>query len=161
MKKLFRWVFDTDKDRRLEILQRVTLFRGLRRNLLMKLLVDLVEKEYQAGDIVFAEGEMGNALYIVLDGSVALTKRCGDTDTVLDNRAAGSYFGELALIDRMPRFATAVAQEPTTLLIMYRSYFEDLIHAGNAISARLLQNLVVLLAAYIRKNQAAEDNDRS
>ncbi len=152
MIKLFSWAIDKEKERRVEILQKVHLFKGLRRNLLMKLLVDLVEKDYEPGEIIFTEGEIGKALYIILDGSVTIAKK-GNTDrVVLAELESGSYFGELALIDQMPRFATASAEERTTLLIMYKSYFDDLIKGRTTISSRVLLNLVGLLSAYIRKN---------
>lgn len=153
MLKLFRWALDKEKERKVEILQKVHLFKGLRRNLLMKLLVDLVEKEYEPGEVIFSEGEIGKALYIILEGAVSITKQAHEDPAVLAELAAGSYFGELALIDHMPRFATATASEKTTLLIMYKSYFDDLIKGNAAISSRVLLNLVGLLSAYIRKNQ--------
>ncbi|MBI5848946.1 MAG: cyclic nucleotide-binding domain-containing protein [Nitrospirae bacterium] len=155
MIKLFGWALDKEKERRVAILQKVHLFKGLRRNLLMKLLVDLVEKEYEAGELIFSEGEIGKALYIILEGSVALTKKGKEAPLVLAELQAGSYFGELALIDQMPRFATASAQEKTILLIMYKSYFDDLIKGSAAISSRVLLNLVELLSVYVRKNHDA------
>jgi len=152
MIKLFSWALDKEKERRIEILQKVHLFRGLRRNLLMKLLVDLVEKEYEPGELIFSEGEIGKALYIILEGSVTLTKKSNKDLAVLAELPAGSYFGELALIDQMPRFASAAARERTTLLIMYKSYFDDLIKGNTTISSRVLLNLVGLVSAYVRKN---------
>ena len=118
VKKLFQWAFDREKDDRLSLLHQVTLFKGLSRNLLMKLRVDLVEKEYQQGDLIFAEGDTGKALYIILNGSVSIAKRCGNENRVLADLSAGSFFGELALIDQVPRFASATAMEKTTLLII-------------------------------------------
>jgi CRP/FNR family cyclic AMP-dependent transcriptional regulator len=152
MIKLFSWAIDKEKEHRIEILQKVHLFKGLRRNLLMKLLVDLVEKEYQPDELIFSEGEIGKALYIILDGSVVIAKKKDGDRVVLAELPAGSYFGELALIDQMPRFATASAQERTTLLIMYKSYFDDLIKGNTAISSQLLINLVGLISAYVRRN---------
>ncbi len=152
MIKLFGWALDKEKKRRVAILQKVHLFKGLRSNLLMKLLVDLVEKEYEPGEVIFSEDEIGKALYIILEGSVAITKKGKGDRLVLAELPAGSYFGELALIDQMPRFASASAQERTTLLIMYKSYFDNLIKGSSAISSRVLLNLVELLSTYIRKN---------
>ena len=99
MMKLFNWALDKEKEHRIAILQKVRLFKGLRRNLLIKLLVDLVEKEYEPGELIFSEGEIGKALYIILDGSVSLTKKSNGDRAVLAELPAGSYFGELALID--------------------------------------------------------------
>ena len=160
MKKLFEWAIDKGNDERLSLLQKVSLFKGLSNKLLLKLMVDLVEKEYRQGELIFAEGDTGKALYIILNGSVEIGKRCGNEDRILATLSTGSFFGELALIDQVPRFASATARETTTLLIMYKSYFDDLIRADTAISSRLLLNLVELLATYVRKNHAAYSCDR-
>ncbi len=160
MNKLFQWAFDRENDERLSLLRQVSLFKGLSRKLLLKLLLDLVEKEYQQGDLIFAEGDTGKALYIILNGSVEIVKRCSNQDRVLAILSAGSFFGELALIDQVPRFASATATEKTTLLIMYKSYFDNLLKADNAISSRLLLNIVEILTAYVRKNHAAYSCDR-
>jgi len=160
MKKLFIWALDRGKDQRVAILQKVGLFKGLRRRVLMKLLVDLVEKEYPPGEVIFSEGESGKALYIVLAGSVVISKRQNNSEKVLAELAAGSYFGELALIDHMPRYATAVAREKTTLLIMYKSYFDDLLQGNAAVSSKVLQNMVSLLSEYIRRKHHNETDER-
>ena len=83
MKKLFIWALDRGKDQRVAILQKVGLFKGLRSRVLMKLLVDLVEKEYPPGEVIFSEGESGKALYIVLAGSVVISKRQNNSEKVL------------------------------------------------------------------------------
>jgi CRP-like cAMP-binding protein len=150
--KLFNWAFDKEKERKLSVLKKVRLFSGLQRKLLMKLLVDLVEKEYQPGELIFSEGDTGKALYIILCGSVAISKNCNGTGEVLSELSSGSYFGELALIDQLPRFASASALEKTNVLIMYKSYFDDLIRVNTAISSRVLLNLVESLTAYVRQN---------
>ena len=125
------------------------LFKGLNRNLLRKLLAELFEKEYHAGEIIFSEGDNGKALYIVMSGAVNIIKREGPGDKVLAPLGPGSYFGELALISETPRFATAVAVEKTNLLIMYKSYFDNLIKGNSRISSRVLLNLAESLSGYI------------
>ena len=98
----------------LAIISEVSLFKGLSKSLLRKLLIDLYEKEYAAGEIIFSEGDCGKALYIVMSGSVNIVKKSGSGDKVVAPLAPGSYFGELALISESPRFATAVADRKDT-----------------------------------------------
>jgi CRP-like cAMP-binding protein len=62
----------------------------------------------------------------------------------------GTAFGELALIDDLPRSATAQATVPTRLLILYRSHFEDLVAGDRAIALVVAKNLLRLLAGYVR-----------
>lgn len=152
MKGLFRWALDPERQYQLDVLSRVPLFKGLSRRFIRKLLSDLFLKEYQEGEVIFAEGDLGMAVYIVIDGSVTITKSNGNGETILAQIGPGSHFGELALIDQAPRFATASAGERTLLLIMYRSYFDSLLQSHHAISSRLLHNLLGLITRYVRRD---------
>ena len=62
----------------------------------------------------------------------------------------GTAFGELALIDDLPRSASALATVPSRLLILYRSHFEDLVAGDRAIALMVSRNLLRLLAGYVR-----------
>lgn len=152
MRRLFRWAFDAEKGHQLAVLSRVPLFAGLSERFLRKLLTDLFLKEYAEHEVIFAEGDLGMAVYIVIEGSVAIEKKQGDGEVVLARVGPGSHFGELALIDHSPRFASAVAGEKTLLLIMYRAYFESLLESHNALSSRILHNLLALMTRYVRRS---------
>lgn len=146
---MFGWAFDRENKPALDTLGEVRLFKGLSKVMLRKLLVELFEKEYNAGEIIFSEGDNGKALYIVMSGAVDIIKNNGSGDRVLAPLGPGSYFGELALISESPRFASAVAVEKTNLLIMYKSYFDSLIKGNSRISSRVLLNLAECLSGYI------------
>ncbi len=150
VKKYLGWALDTTRESHLRTLNEVALFRGMGRKLLRKLLVDLVEKRYAAGDVVFHEGETGKVLYVVLEGSVRITKRSNAEERTLAVLGPGCHFGELALINQCARFATAVAEKESLLLIMYKSYFDDLTRVNSAISLRILHNLAEILSSYIQ-----------
>jgi CRP-like cAMP-binding protein len=153
MRRLFRWALDAEKGRQLAVLSRVTLFAGLSQRFLRKLLTDLFLKEYEESEVIFAEGDLGMAVYIVIEGSVTIAKRSDGGEVVLARIGPGGHFGELALIDHSPRFASAVAGEKTLLLIMYRSYFENLLQSHNLLSSRILHNLLGLMIRYVRRTQ--------
>lgn len=158
--KYFGWALDTARESHLRILGEVPLFNGMNRKLLRKLLVDLVEKKYAQGDVIFHEGESGKALYVVLDGSVKISKRFNSGDKTLAVLRPGSHFGELALVDQYVRFATAVAEEESLLLIMYKSYFDDLIRGNSAVSSRILLNLAAILSDYIHCERPESGNEQ-
>ena len=160
MRRLFKWTIDPGKEHDLAILKEVSLFRGLKRQLLRNLLTNLFEKEYKAGEIIFSAGDSGKALYIVMAGSVKIIKRANPEDQLLARLGPGSYFGELALIKEAPRYASAVVEEKARLLIMYKSYFDSLIKESSAISSRILMNLVEALSTYISCNRGIDDYDR-
>ncbi len=148
------WTIDPEQLRRLDLLEKVPLFAGLSRRQLGKLLVKLFEKEYGAGDTIFLEGEPGKALFIVLDGRVSICRAGLGGEHRLATLAPGAYFGELALIDDLPRSATARADEPSALLILYKSHFDDLIEGHTTIAIRVMGNLLKALAGYARAAHA-------
>src|SRR5919202_1321118 len=114
-------ITDSEQLVRLELLATVPLFAGLSQRQLGKLLVKLFEKEYQAGETIFKQGERGKALFIVLSGRILIVRAGHGQEEQLASLTAGAYFGELALIDDQPRSATARAAEASVLLILYKS----------------------------------------
>jgi CRP-like cAMP-binding protein len=149
--RYFGWALDTTRESHLRTLSDVPLFKGLSRKLLRKLIVDLNEKKYTAGDIIFHEGESGKAVYVVLEGSIKIIKKSKSEHRTIAVLGPGSHFGEIALIGNCPRIATALAEEESLLLIMYKSYFDDLIRGNSAISSKILLNLAGILSAYIHR----------
>ena len=153
LKRYFSWALDKTRESRLQTLSDGPLFKGISKKLLRKLLIDLIEKKYTAGDIIFHEGESGKAVYVVLEGSVKIIKKSNSESKTLAVLGPGSHFGELSLIGQCSRFATAVAEKDSLLLIMYKSYFDDLIRGNSAISSRILLNLAEILSKYIQRDQ--------
>ena len=153
VRRYFTWAMDTTRESHLRTLSDGPLFKGMGEKQLRKLLIDLIEKKYSAGDIIFHEGDSGKAVYVVIEGSVKIIKKSNLENKTLSILGPGSHFGELALIDNTLRFATAVAEKESLLLIMYKSYFDDLIRSNSAASARILLNLAEILSDYIHHYQ--------
>ena len=160
VRRYFSWALDTTRESHLHTLSDVPLFTGMAKKLLRKLLIDLIEKKYTAGDIIFHEGESGKAVYVVLEGSVKIIKKSNSESKTLAVLGPGSHFGELALIGQCSRFATAVAEKDSLLLIMYKSYFDDLIRGNSAISSRILLNLAGILSNYIHRDQPERNDEK-
>ena len=83
----------------------------------MSVTVDLFRNEtdfvrYGAGQTIFSEGELGDAMYVVLDGQVALRVK----GQLVETLGAGGVLGEMALIDHAPRVASAVATTDAKLV---------------------------------------------
>jgi CRP/FNR family cyclic AMP-dependent transcriptional regulator len=160
----WRWleqVTDQDQLGRLNILEKVPLFAGLSGRQLGKLLVKFFEKEYGPGEIIFNEGEPGKALFVILAGSVSIYRAFNEGEELLANLNAGGYFGELALIDDQPRFASARATAASRLLILYRSDFEDLMEGQRVLAIQVMGNLLKTLAGYVRKAQSQRNGRNS
>jgi CRP/FNR family cyclic AMP-dependent transcriptional regulator len=91
-------------------------FGGLSNASLDLLVSMLVERRFDAGTIVVAEGEPGRSMFIVHSGELLVSRRL-DTEHVIRmaGLAPGDFFGEMTLIEMQNRSATVVAQSPTVL----------------------------------------------
>lgn len=107
----------------------------------------LGESQYQAGDIIFKEGEPGSTMYIVWSGRVAVLKGDLDAPTVLGYRGVGEVIGEMALLENEPRSASVVALENVRLLNITRTSFERLLIENPAMGLDILSMLSARLRA--------------
>jgi len=89
---------------------------------------------YDAGKTLMKEGHLGVALFVVLEGQIAI--RMGDT--LVEKAGPGSVIGEMGLVDRTPRFATAVAETGCTLLAVSRLDFIRLVRKDPRFGALVL-----------------------
>ncbi|HZS34515.1 MAG TPA: cyclic nucleotide-binding domain-containing protein [Methylomirabilota bacterium] len=144
------WMRDAEHARRVGILARTAVFAGLPRRLLARLAVQLFEKSYAPAELVFAEGDPGKGLFVVLDGEVEIVRETLQGPQRIVTFGPGTAFGELALIDDLPRSATARATAPTRLLILYRTHFEQLVAGDRSVALLVMRNLLRLLAGYVR-----------
>jgi CRP/FNR family cyclic AMP-dependent transcriptional regulator len=89
---------------------------------------------YDAGDTILREGQIGVLMYVVLKGKVAI--RAGEKP--LETVGPGGIFGEMALVDRAPRLASAVAEGNVKLLAINRAAFLNLVKHSRRFAASLL-----------------------
>ncbi len=144
------WARDPDHRRRVALLRAAPVFAGLPRRLLARLAVRSFEKAYAPGEVVFHEGDPGKALFVVVEGAVAISRANGDAEHVLRAVGPGACFGEMALIDDFPRSATARVTAPARLLILYKTDFDHLVEGHPRIALVTLRNLLHMLAMYVR-----------
>jgi len=124
-------------DRTLEDLRALSLFADLSVRELKIVQGVLHAREYLAGEVIFDEGEEGHALYIVRTGRVLICRQ-GRPDSPIAEHGAGSFFGELALLDREPRTAQARALEPSRLAVLFGTDFLSLLETEAKIANRIL-----------------------
>lgn len=74
---------------------------------------------FAGGETIFEEGDLGDSMYVVLDGEVEIILR----GNVINTLTAGEIFGEMALVDNRPRSAAARAKVPTKLIPVNRFSF--------------------------------------
>ena len=89
---------------------------------------------YETGNTILREGQVGVLMYVVLKGKVAI--RAGGA--LLETVGPGGIFGEMALVDRTPRLASAVAESNVKLLAINRAAFLNLVKHSRRFAASLL-----------------------
>lgn len=102
------------------------LFRPLDRTQRLDLVRRFVGHEVAAQTDLIREGEPGRGLYVVLHGSVDVSKRDGDQKVLLATLGAGDVFGEMSLLNGAPATATVTAAQRSTVLFLAREYVERL-----------------------------------
>jgi hypothetical protein len=73
---------------------------------------EIYGREFPAGAVVFEEGDPGSRMYVIHSGEVRIVKRVGAREVELARLGPGEAFGEMALLERQPRSATAVVDRP-------------------------------------------------
>lgn len=133
-----------------ERLSRLSLFANLTPAEL-RIVESLVhERDYLAGEVIFDEGEEGHALYIVAAGEVAICRPGANRAGELARLGAGSFFGELALLDDAPRSAQARAAMDACLLVLFRDDFLGLLDTHIRIASKITRDLARHLAHRVR-----------
>ena len=125
------------QQRQIEHLRSVRLFRSLSKKDLTAIARAGDEVKLAAGEEFVTEGAEGDAAYVLLEGSVTL-KRNNRTLTTL---GPGEIIGELAMLDKAPRTATAICDTDCTLFRLDRMRFVGLIESVPALAHKVLQTL--------------------
>jgi CRP/FNR family cyclic AMP-dependent transcriptional regulator len=131
-----------------ELLAQIPLFDTLAPEDLEALGNRMVERNFKAGEPVFAQGDKGSSMYVVLSGAVQIflpPKEKDEPPVILKDARTGEYFGELSLFDDKPRSASVNATVDTTLLELTRDDFGDHLsksrNAAMAILAEMAERL--------------------
>lgn len=141
-----------DKDIIIEILKNLTLFQELNYNAVKELTYLFSDRIFQSGETIFEENDTGNSLLVIVSGEVRISQRADvsgeETLTVLKK---GDFFGEMALLDDLPRSATAIAQSDTFMLEISREKFLRFVEKDTASGVRILLTLARNLSARLRE----------
>ena len=134
----------------------VVFFENFNDGELLALLKSTQREVLQGNEVIFKEGTRGDKMYIVISGTVKITRSIGkNQEEVLATLEAGSLFGEMGPIDQSPRSARATAVGETTLL----SLREAILRQNNmGLAYKLYKNFAVMLATRLRTtNQRLTD----
>lgn len=125
-----------------DTLGRCRLFAGMGPDAVLAMARTLRARRFRRGEVLFHEGDPGDALFVVASGAVKVAVPSEDgEEAILATLRRGDFLGELALLDGAPRSASAVALEATETLALPREQFLALVATEPAIRDALLASL--------------------
>jgi CRP-like cAMP-binding protein len=116
----------------------VPLFADFSKKHLQRLAADTDELTFAPGASVVREGELGETLFVVLEGEAKVVRGTRRVGTVLP----GDFFGELSAIDAQPRSASVVAVTQLRVLRLFRRHLMALLKAEPQVTLKLLDGIV-------------------
>ena len=121
-------------DDRVELLRGIPLFAGLDERSLQAVAILAHELRAKAGEVLMLEGEPGDEFYVIVEGTV----RIEHGDRTVRSLTSGGFLGEIALVDRRPRSATATAVTDLRLLEIRAHEFERLLDTLPEVHRRIV-----------------------
>jgi CRP/FNR family cyclic AMP-dependent transcriptional regulator len=122
------------------MLERSPLFRGLSPEILGRIAVLAAQRSYPSGEVVFMQGDPGDALYAVVTGKIRISAGGSDgREIFLNIMEPGDTFGEIALLDGGPRTAAATAIVASELVLIRREHFLDVLAREPRVALELLR----------------------
>src|SRR5262245_40309104 len=100
---------------------------------------------FDNGHVLFHEGDEGDDMYIIQSGRVAIKKKVKDGEATLAVLEKGDFFGEMSILERLPRSASAEVIEEGDLIVISSETFGDMIKANPEIAVRMLRKQSIRL----------------
>jgi len=147
---LGRWKRSSPELDRIQFLKTVPFFDRLSNRQLKGVSDIMFERSYDTDELIFEEGQPGAALFLILDGKVAIEIYRETSTTRLAILESGTFFGEMALLDDTPRSANARALEPTRTLALYRNDLNGLMHRHARTACQIYRSLASMIGDRLR-----------
>ncbi len=133
-------------------LKRCSLFYGLEKEELEKIIRLFYERTFDVGETIFNHLEEGEAFYFIHQGRVRISRNSGSQMVTIAELSPGHVLGEMSLISNEPRTADGTAIEKTTLWELTRKRFQSLAHLEPSIYRKIILNISRILC--LRLNNA-------
>jgi CRP/FNR family transcriptional regulator, cyclic AMP receptor protein len=130
------------QDTKVQALKGVPLFEDLSRKELVQLERICEDLEVEPGRILCKEGQTGQEFFVIVDGTVQVTRRGRRVATL----GGGDFVGEIALVTELPRTATVPAETPVRLFVLTRREFHAVLDNNAKVERKVLRALARRLA---------------
>lgn len=134
------------RERMIAFLLVTPLFERLEPSELMEIIHIVEVRQYRAGDIIFREGDKGDAWYVIYKGAVEVLKQAEAGEKKVAELGPESCFGEIAILDGSPRSASIRATRDCVVFRVARDAFNKLVEKGHLAAYKLLHSMAILLA---------------
>jgi CRP-like cAMP-binding protein len=125
-----------------QTLSSVPLFREFQPKQLKSLAKWTATRNYEPGQVIVREGDLGMGLYCIQSGTVKVTQNTPSGPRDIRTMGPGESFGELALLDSMPRSSTVTAVDWTTAILLDKAQFLAELRTYPEIALNILPVLV-------------------
>ena len=129
------------QDTKVEALKQAPLFEGLARKDFVALARLTEDVEVPAGTVLCTEGETGREFFVIVDGTVEVEAK----GKKLASLGAGSFVGEIALLEQVPRMATVTAKTPLRFFVLTRESFKRLVEDNPSVERKIMRALALRL----------------
>lgn len=142
-----------------DILKEIYIFENLSEEEIERLMTVTEIQVLKQDEILFKEGAPSDALYIIAEGRVRLSKTVGSIgEEALSILERGDFFGEMGLLDDSPRSADAIIHEDCKLLVIKRSSFLAFMAENYEIGYKILLTFSQTLCARLRETNSKISN---
>jgi CRP-like cAMP-binding protein/tRNA A-37 threonylcarbamoyl transferase component Bud32 len=118
---------------------------------LASLLASTQAQRFEAGDEIVRQGAHGHACYLVIAGEVDVVKSTARGKWILGRLRAGSAFGQISLVDNLPRTASVVAAAEVVVVVIKRDAFDALLATTNEVAEALRLHVAVSGIRHLRR----------
>ncbi|MEJ2609215.1 MAG: Crp/Fnr family transcriptional regulator [Candidatus Thiodiazotropha sp.] len=125
------------------MIENVSIFRGMDTSDLALIEQRMVRRSYPRNTIILSEGDNSDSLYVIVSGKVKVYLNDDNgKEAIINYQEAGEYFGELSLIDDWTRSASIMTMVKTTVAIMSKQAFHQVLQSNPNICIHLLKDMV-------------------
>jgi CRP/FNR family cyclic AMP-dependent transcriptional regulator len=130
-------------DTKVEALRSAPLFEGLSDKELGEVAMRTDDLDFPAGKVLCREGEIGSEFYVIMDGEAEVTRN----GATLASYGSGDFFGEISLVEDVPRNATVTATTPIRCFVLTRGRFLNVLDKVPEVERKVMRALAKRLVA--------------
>jgi CRP/FNR family transcriptional regulator, cyclic AMP receptor protein len=130
-------------DTKVEALRSAPLFAALSDKELGEVAMRTEDLDFPAGKVLCREGEIGSEFYVIMDGEAEVTQN----GTALATLGSGDFFGEISLVEDVPRNATVTATTPVRCFLLTRGRFLHVLDEFPDVERKVMRALAKRLVA--------------